>query len=49
VGVWCMAGRLVATRPVVARTMARWGHVLLPVVLIGLGLNILMDGEPLGL
>jgi cadmium resistance protein CadD (predicted permease) len=49
VGVWCVAGRLVSTRPVVARAMARWGHVLLPVVLIGLGLNILMEGEPFGL
>jgi cadmium resistance protein CadD (predicted permease) len=49
VGVWCVAGRLVSTRPVVARAMARWGHVLLPVVLIGLGLSILMEGEPLGL
>jgi cadmium resistance protein CadD (predicted permease) len=47
--VWCVAGRLVSTRPVVARAMARWGHVLLPVVLIGLGLSILMEGEPLGL
>ena len=49
VGVWCVAGRLVSTRPVVARAMARWGHVLLPVVLIGLGLNILIEGEPFGL
>jgi cadmium resistance protein CadD (predicted permease) len=49
VGVWCVAGRLVSTRPVVARAMARWGHVLLPVVLIGLGLSILMEGEPFGL
>jgi cadmium resistance protein CadD (predicted permease) len=49
VGVWCVAGRLVSTRPVVARAMARWGHVVLPVVLIGLGLNILMEGEPFGL
>jgi cadmium resistance protein CadD (predicted permease) len=49
VGVWCVAGRLVSTRSVVARAMARWGHVVLPVVLIGLGLNILMEGEPFGL
>jgi cadmium resistance protein CadD (predicted permease) len=49
VGVWCAAGRLVSTRSVVARAMARWGHVVLPVVLIGLGLNILMEGEPFGL
>jgi cadmium resistance protein CadD (predicted permease) len=49
VGVWCAAGRLVSTRSVVARAMARWGHVVLPVVLIGLGLNILMEGQPFGI
>src|SRR4051812_27327273 len=49
VGVWCAASRLVSTRSVVSRAMARWGHVLLPVVLIGLGLNILLEGEPFGL
>ena len=49
VGVWCVTGRLVSTRPVVARVMARWGHVLLPLVLIALGLNILMEGDAFGL
>lgn len=49
VGVWCAASRLVSTRSVVSRAMARWGRVLLPVVLIGLGLNILLEGEPFGL
>jgi cadmium resistance protein CadD (predicted permease) len=41
VGVWCAAGRYLATRPVVARVLARWEGVLLPVVLIGVGLLIL--------
>jgi cadmium resistance protein CadD (predicted permease) len=49
VGVWCAASRLVSTRSVVRRAMARWGRVLLPVVLIGLGLSILLEGEPFGL
>ncbi len=44
VGVWCAAGRYFATRPVVARALARWGHVLLPVVLIGIGVAILVEG-----
>ncbi|GEL16322.1 cadmium transporter [Pseudonocardia asaccharolytica DSM 44247 = NBRC 16224] len=44
VAVWCLAGRYLATRPLVARALARWGHVLLPIVLIGLGLIILVDG-----
>ncbi|MCW0214054.1 MAG: cadmium resistance transporter [Pseudonocardia sp.] len=42
VGVWCAAGRFLATRPPVARALARWGHVVLPVVLIGIGLVILL-------
>jgi cadmium resistance protein CadD (predicted permease) len=42
VGVWCAAGRFFATRPVVARALAKWGHVVLPIVLIGIGLLILL-------
>ncbi|MFD9891690.1 cadmium resistance transporter [Amycolatopsis sp. NPDC059027] len=41
VAVWCGAGRFLATRPPIARVLARWGHVVLPVVLIGIGLLIL--------
>ena len=48
VAVWVAAGRYFATRPVIARTLSRWGHVLLPVVLIGLGLLILIDGGAFG-
>ncbi|MEU6790679.1 cadmium resistance transporter [Nonomuraea wenchangensis] len=42
VAVWCLAGRLFATRPLVARALSRWGHVLLPLVLIAVGLVILL-------
>jgi cadmium resistance protein CadD (predicted permease) len=49
VGVWCAAGRYFATRPVIARALARWGHVLLPLVLIGIGLAILIEGNAFGL
>ncbi|QFZ22870.1 cadmium resistance transporter [Saccharothrix syringae] len=42
VAVWCAAGRWFATRPVVARALSRWGHVVLPVVLIAVGLLILL-------
>ena len=41
VALWVLAGRHLATRPVIARALSRWGHVLLPVVLIGIGLLIL--------
>lgn len=41
VGVWCAIGRFLATREVVARTLARWGHVILPVVLTAVGVLVL--------
>jgi cadmium resistance protein CadD (predicted permease) len=49
VGIWCALGLFLATRPVVARAMTRWGHVLLPVVLIGIGLLVLIEGGAFGL
>jgi cadmium resistance protein CadD (predicted permease) len=49
VGVWCAAGRFVATRPVIAKPLSRWGHILLPVVLITIGLLILIEGGAFGL
>ncbi|MER7501339.1 cadmium resistance transporter [Nonomuraea pusilla] len=44
VGVWCLAGAFLATRPFVARALSRWGHVVFPVVLIAIGLLILVEG-----
>ncbi|MGW1092381.1 cadmium resistance transporter [Streptomyces sp. NPDC002596] len=49
VAVWCFAGRFFATRPVIAKALARWGHILLPVVLIAIGLLILIEGGAFGL
>jgi len=49
VGVWCVAGRFFATRPVIARALSRWGHIVLPVVLITIGLIILIQGGAFGL
>lgn len=49
VAVWCLAGRYFATRPIIARALARWGHILLPVVLIAIGLIILVEGGAFGL
>ncbi|MFI6678179.1 cadmium resistance transporter [Kribbella sp. NPDC050470] len=43
VAVWCAAGRYFATRPVIAQALARWGHILLPIVLIAIGLAILAE------
>jgi len=44
VAVWVLAGRYFATRPVIARALSRWGHLLLPAVLIAIGLLILFGG-----
>ena len=49
VAVWCALGRFFATRPIIARTVSRWGHILLPAVLIGIGLLILIEGGAFGL
>lgn len=44
VAIWCAAGCYVASRPAVAKALSRWGHIVLPVVLIGIGLAILIEG-----
>jgi cadmium resistance protein CadD (predicted permease) len=49
VAVWCLLGRLVVSHPAIARALARWGHILLPIVLIGIGLLILIEGHAFGL
>ncbi|MFJ3222232.1 cadmium resistance transporter [Streptomyces sp. NPDC086783] len=49
VAVWCFAGRFFASRPVIARALARWGHILLPLVLVAIGLLILVEGGAFGL
>jgi cadmium resistance protein CadD (predicted permease) len=48
VAVWCCAGMFFATRPVIAKALSRWGHILLPLVLIALGLLILIEGGAFG-
>jgi cadmium resistance protein CadD (predicted permease) len=49
VGVWCAAGRYLATRPALGKILGRWGHILHPAVLIALGLFILIQGGAFGL
>jgi cadmium resistance protein CadD (predicted permease) len=44
VAVWCATGWFLATRPPVAQALSRWGHLILPVVLIAIGMVILIDG-----
>ncbi|UDY38108.1 cadmium resistance transporter [Dermatobacter hominis] len=49
VAAWLVAGRWLAARPSIARALSRWGHVLLPVVLVSIGVAILVDGGAFGL
>jgi len=49
VGVWCAAGWFFATRPTIAKALARSGHILMPLVLIGIGILILISGGAFGL
>jgi cadmium resistance protein CadD (predicted permease) len=49
VGAWCALGRFLATRRPVARLLARWGHLVLPAVLVGIGVVILVEGGAFGL
>jgi cadmium resistance protein CadD (predicted permease) len=49
VAVWCLLGRLFAGHPTVANVLARWGHILLPIVLIVIGVVILVEGGAFGL
>lgn len=49
VAVWCAAGHFLATRPPVARLLDRWGHIILPIVLIAIGVLLLVHGGAFGL
>jgi cadmium resistance protein CadD (predicted permease) len=49
VGLWCALSQRIATHPAVARVLERWEHILLPVVLIGIGLAVLIEGGTFGL
>jgi len=41
--VWCVAGYLIHRQKAVAYTLRRWGHRIVPVVLIALGIYILSN------
>ena len=49
IGVWCVIGLYVGRRPVVARALERYGHILVPIVLIALGIYILWECGTLGM
>ncbi len=47
VGVWCYSAYQLTRVPAIAHTLTRYGHQLIPFVLIGLGLLILVDSHTL--
>jgi cadmium resistance protein CadD (predicted permease) len=40
---WCALGYALVNNPIAGQHVRRYGHVLLPFVLIGLGVHILSD------
>ncbi len=49
VGLLVLAAKYVATRRPIAEILERWEHILFPLVLIGLGILILLEGGAFGL
>ena len=49
VGLLVLAARYVATRRPIAEVLERWEHILFPLVLVGLGIVILLEGGAFGL
>ena len=43
IGVWCYIAYLLTRQQSIARILTRYGHAIIPFVLIGLGIYILMD------
>ena len=44
VALWCLIGHGLGNHPTVAEKIDRYGHVLVPFVLVGLGVYILLEG-----
>lgn len=49
VGMWCLLSQRIAAYPPVAEVLEQWEHVVLPVVLIGIGLAVPAEGHAFGL
>ncbi|WP_295633262.1 cadmium resistance transporter [Novosphingobium sp.] len=46
-GLWCLIGFLLVRNPMSGGQVRRWGHIVLPLVLIGIGLHILSGARGL--
>lgn len=47
--VWCVAGYSLGNHPAVRRTLDRYGHIIVPFLLIGLGVYIMLESGTLKL
>lgn len=48
-GVWCLAGYLITRQPAIAKLLSRYGHIVVPLVLFGLGIFIVLESGTLSL
>lgn len=46
---WCFAGYVVTRQPALAKLLSRYGHIVMPLVLIGLGIFIVWESGTLSL
>lgn len=42
---WCLVARYLAHHPLLAKSLARYGHVIMPIVLFALGIFILYESQ----
>jgi len=47
--IWCLTGKYLASHPLVAKQLDRFGHIIMPVVLLLLGVFILFESNSLSL
>lgn len=43
--IWCQLAAYLSTHPIIARQLSRYGHIIMPVVLLVLGLFILVESD----
>lgn len=46
---WCLAGYFIARQPAIAKLLGRYGHIVMPLVLVGLGVFIILESGTLSL
>ncbi|HEU4835213.1 MAG TPA: cadmium resistance transporter [Pyrinomonadaceae bacterium] len=49
VGLWCVLGKLIGNHTAVKKSLDRYGHIIVPFVLIGLGIYIIVESGTLHL